>query len=79
MPEQSKLEKKPEPKRSVTENIKFPPEESRNRPEQKYPQNTEYRKIRNGKALSGFPVKMSSAFFVSRRDEARKADESRRR
>ena len=38
MPEQSEVEKKPEPKRSVTEKIKFLQEQSSNQQEQKTPQ-----------------------------------------
>ena len=38
MPEQSEVEKKPEPKHSVTEKIKFLQEQSSNQQEQKTPQ-----------------------------------------
>ena len=37
-PEQSEVEKKPEPKHSVTEKMKFLQEQSSNQPEQKTPQ-----------------------------------------
>lgn len=64
-PEQSEVERKPEPKHSVTEKMKFLQEQSSHQPEQKTPK--QKNRIWNCKALAVFIVKMSGVFLFPER------------
>ena len=67
-PEQA-VEKKPEPKHSLTERLKFEQEQKKQQPEPKSPQHKN--RIWNSNRHLPFSLtKMSSAFFVSRKDDA---------
>ena len=62
-PEQSEAPKKPEPKRSVTEKMKFLQEQSSNQQEQKTTQ--QKKRIWNCKALAVYNFEDSECFFIS--------------
>ena len=62
-PEQSEVEKKPEPKHSVTEKMKFLQEQSSNQQEQKTTQ--QKKRIWNCKALAVYNFEDSECFFIS--------------
>ena len=67
-PEQAEVEKKPEPKHSLTEEMKFLQEQDKKQPEQKSPQHKQKNRIWNSNRHLPFSLtKMSSAFLFPER------------